>query len=304
MNILYSSDNNYAQHMGVSIYSLLVHNTDINQITIYIIDNDISNENCEKLYNLVSGFKNANLIFVPFSEWKSKLKLNMSWNISISSYARLFVSDMLPPDTDRVLYVDCDMIICKSLINLWNTCIEGKVLAAVQDSVNPDTKQAIGVDSVTPYFNAGLLLINLKEWRKQDIGEKCLAFIEEHCGNVRHHDQGVLNGILRGDFVKLPVSENLMTIHYFFSQRRTLSYFHEQAPFYSQNEIDSAKNDPTVLHYTPSFTSRPWVKGCKHPLKNLYWSNLNKTSWKSAKPQKNDEKWYVRIINWRYRVLK
>ena len=59
MNVLYSSDDNYAQHMGVSIYSLLRHNAEFENIRLYVIDNDISPENRDKLREMVSRFSNA-----------------------------------------------------------------------------------------------------------------------------------------------------------------------------------------------------------------------------------------------------
>ena len=191
MNVLYSSDDNYAQHMGVSIYSLLRHNAEFENIRLYVIDNDISPENRDKLREMVSRFSNAEIMFLPFLEWKEKLRLNMSWDISISSYARLFVGEMLPETVDRVLYADCDMIVCEPLRELWNTPLDGKVLAAVQDSISADTKAAVGLQAGMRYFNAGLLLIDLAEWRARKMGERCMSFIEGHGGNVVHHDQGV-----------------------------------------------------------------------------------------------------------------
>ena len=205
MNVLYSSDDNYAQHMGVSIYSLLRHNAEFENIRLYVIDNDISPENRDKLREMVSRFSNAEIMFLPFLEWKEKLRLNMSWDISISSYARLFVGEMLPETVDRVLYADCDMIVCEPLRELWNTPLDGKVLAAVQDGISADTKAAVGLQAGMRYFNAGLLLIDLAEWRARKMGERCMSFIEGHGGNVVHHDQGVLNGVLMGDYVNLPI---------------------------------------------------------------------------------------------------
>lgn len=241
MNVLYSSDDNYAQHMGVSIYSLLRHNAEFENIRLYVIDNDISPENRDKLREMVSRFSNAEIMFLPFLEWKEKLRLNMSWDISISSYARLFVGEMLPETVDRVLYADCDMIVCEPLRELWNTPLDGKVLAAVQDGISADTKAAVGLQAGMRYFNAGLLLIDLAEWRARKMGERCMSFIDGHGGNVVHHDQGVLNGVLMGDYVNLPIKDNLMTIHYMLSREKLLKYFHEEADFYPQEEIEAAK---------------------------------------------------------------
>lgn len=130
-----------------------------------------------------------------------------------------------------------------------------------------------------------------------------MSFIEGHGGNVIHHDQGVLNGVLMGDYVNLPIKDNLMTIHYMLSREKLLNYFHEEAGFYSQEEIEAAKKAPVILHYTPSFTSRPWCRDCRHPLKALYWENLAQTPWRGAAPEKSKDKWYVKLMNWRYRNL-
>lgn len=303
LNILFSSDDNYAQHLGVAMRSVLENNRDFAVVRIYIIDNEISDLSREKLCRTAAEFTNAAIFWIPYNKWKSQLQLNMTWNISISSYARLFVADMLPDEIDRVLYLDCDMIVCNSLRNLWNTDLKGCVLGAVQDTISDATKAAVGLMPEERYFNAGMLLIDLAKWREQGTGRKCLSFIKEKNGAVVHHDQGVLNGVLRNQWFRLPPCDNLMTIHFIFIRERMIDYFGENAEFYSGNEIVSAKEHPVIIHYTPSFTSRPWCRDCKHPLRSLYWENLDKTPWKGAKPEKSQDKWYVKLINWRYRNL-
>lgn len=303
MNVFFSVDNNYAQHLGVAIYSLLSNNGWADEICIYIIDNEISAENRGRLETVVSAFPNSKLLFIPFKKWKDSLSLNMAWNISISSYGRLFVGSMLPAGLDRVIYLDCDMIVCSSLEKLWDTDMRESILAAVQDDVTDDIKAAVNLKPDEQYFNAGMLLINLKKWRQECVEGKCLEFINSKGGRVIHHDQGVLNGVFRNNWLRLPLEDNLMTIHYIFNRTQILKYFGEHSEFYSDAEITRAKNAPVILHYTPSFTSRPWLKGCKHPLRHLYWDILSKTPWAGANPQKDTTKWYLRIINWRYRVL-
>lgn len=301
--LIYSSDDNYVQHLGASIYSLLDKNRDFKQVRIYVIDNSISKCNKEKLSQIIVGFSNAQLFYISFDKWKEQLQVNMEWDISLSSYARLFVGSMLPREVDRVLYLDCDMIVCDSLKSLWKTDFSGKILGAVQDSVSDSTKGAVGLMPRQRYFNAGMLLIDLAAWRKANIEEECRKFIRSHQGNVHHHDQGVLNGVLSGKIFFLPLRYNLMTIHYIFNRKKILRYFGEHAHFWTDSEIEKAKEKPVILHYTPSFTVRPWIEGCHHPLANLYWDNLACTPWRKAVPQINCTKWYVRLIEWRYRCL-
>lgn len=302
MQIVYSSDDNYAQHMGASVYSLLSHNADL-EIIIYVIDNGISSDNKEKLRQIIKQFPLSQLRWIDFSRWSKKLTLNMQWSISLSSYGRLFIGSMLPEDVSRCLYLDCDMIICGSIDELWNWNMQECTVAAVQDTVSRETKESIGASFSEKYFNAGLLLIDLNKWRSNNTEQACLDFIEQHHGSVTHHDQGVLNGLFHQDVSILPLKYNVMTIHYIMDRDRILRYFHEESPFYSEEEIAQAKAHPTVLHYTPSFTSRPWVKTCRHPKQALYWDALAKTPWVGAKAIEDNRKWYVRLIDWRYRCL-
>lgn len=303
LSVLFSSDNNYVQHMGVAIFSLLKNCDDFERIDIYVIEDEITESNKTKLEQMVLQFNKAKIIWIPFKKWKKQFQLDMQWPISISSYARLLVAEMLPTDVSRVLYMDCDMIVVDSIKKLWNTDLQGKVLGAVQDTVGDSVKSAVGLFSNDLYFNAGLLLIDLQAWRQQNVGGKCMMFINEHQGKVTHHDQGTLNGVLRNNWTKIGLQNNLMTIHYLFSMQDIKKYYGDHAEFYSDSEISFAKENPVILHYTPSFTTRPWVKNCKHPLKEIYWDVIAQTPWNGAKPQKDTSKWYVKLINWRYRKL-
>ena len=130
LNVILSSDDNYARHLGVAVYSLLEHNRDFGKIRIFVVSNGISVENVAKLQTVVGSFGNGVLEFIDFEKWRSQLKLNLAWKISISSYARLFVASMLSLDVHRILYLDCDMIVCDSLQRLWKTDLCEKLLGA------------------------------------------------------------------------------------------------------------------------------------------------------------------------------
>ena len=303
MNVLFSSDNNYAQHLGVAIYSLLYHNKWCEHIVIYIIDNQIETNNKKKLEDVVASFENSEIRWIPFDGWKNQLNLSMSWSISISAYARLFVSSMLPSNVEKILYLDCDMIVNASLCELWKFDVNNEILAAVQDSVSDKVKNAVEVVPVKPYFNSGLLLINLRKWRDCDIEKQCINYINDKKGNVLHHDQGVLNHVLQDHWRRLPLKYNMMTINYIFSRKRILSYYGEHSSFYDLEEIESAQKSPVIIHYTPSFTSHPWEENCAHPLRQLYWDFLGKTPWKGTKVMPNPQSWKVKLINWRYRNI-
>ena len=303
LNVVFSSDDNYAPHLGAAIYSLIYCNSDFEHIKVFIIDNEIREENRRKLSAIVDKTPNTEIIWIPFEKYREKLKLNLMWNISLSSYARLFIAEMVPESVKRIIYLDCDMIVCQSLKELWDTDLNGKIIGAVQDTVGSRAKEQLNLSLNERYFNSGMLLVDLDAWRKHNIGTKCLHFLEIYNGQVHHHDQGVLNGVLCNEKYILPMRYNTITIHYFFNMRQIRKFYNETADFYSAKEIEKAKNNPVIIHFTPSFTSRPWVKGCRHPLKKRYWDAVDHTPWKGMEPLKNQEKWYARLMDWRYRVL-
>ena len=284
--------------MGVSILSVLENNKSFNSINIYIVDNNISDGNKLELKKLVESYQ-RNIIFIDFEKYKKYLNLNMEWQISISSYARLFVASMLPSNIDKVLYFDCDTLIVDSLDELWNQDINDFYVAGVCDTVPSNTKQAIGLNSTDFYINAGMILINLKKWREDNLEKRLLDFIDDHNGNVIHHDQGVINGVIKNKKI-LPLKYNLMTSYLMMSRDDIIKLYKVEDPFYSQEQIDEAIKNPVYIHYTPGFTIRPWVKGCKHPYVDLYWKYLKLTPWKDFEPIKNNEKFHVKMVNWIY----
>jgi len=303
MNILFSTDDKYAPILGVAICSLIEHNLSAEQLRFFIVDNCISEENRAKLEKVVEPYSHIEIQFISFDNYQKQLALDLPWPISMSAYARLFASEMIPGDVDRLLYLDCDMVVNQDLSDLWQYDLGEYYLGAIQDLVFPTIKTAIGLSSEDAYFNSGLLLVDLKKWREMDISGSCLDFIKQKKGRVIHHDQGVLNRIFANKWKRLPIRFNVMTIHYTMSLDKVKKYFNDYSTFYSEQEIALAKQYPSILHFTPSFTTHPWETGCKHPRRSLFFTMLEKTPWKGLPLSKPTTPWYVRIIDWRYRTL-
>ena len=300
--VVYSSDDNYAQHTGVSIVSLLDNNKHFDNIHIYVIDNEISRINKENLKAIINCY-NRKITFIDFSKYKDMLKLNMQWNISLSSYARLFISSILPESVDKALYFDCDTVIVDKIDDLLNIDMNEYYVAGVADTISSITKSAIGISSDENYINAGMLLINVKKWREENIQDKFIKFIEDKNGSVNHHDQGVINGVLYKSSKVLNPKFNLMTVYYTMKREDIISYYGIDNEFYSDEVIRESLKNPIYIHFTPGFTTRPWINGCKHPKKQVYLDYLQKTPWRNSKLQKDKSKFRIKLINWIYRNL-
>lgn len=300
--IVYSTDNNYAQYAGVSIISLFENNKHFDKIFVYIIDNEIKIDNKEKLLSISHNY-NRTIQFINFTKFKEKLTLNMGWKISISAYARLFLASMIPVKIEKVLYFDCDSIINNCLDELWSTDISGYSVAGVEDTVSNKLKEKTGMSINSKYINSGMLLINLKNWRETNIEEKFIKFIDNHDGNVIHHDQGIINGVLSSWCKILPPKFNAMTVFFTMKRKNFMKYYNIEGDYYLQSEINEAVNNPVFIHFTPSFVKRPWIKGCKHPKKHLYFYYLKKSPWKDLKVKNDNEKIKIRMVSWCYNNL-
>lgn len=298
MNIVYSSDENYVQHMAVSMLSLYKNNSSVTEINVFIISNDITNESKAKIDQLAKE-QGRSVYWIDFAPYKNQLLLDMEWPISISSYARLFLSTMLPDLCERVIYLDCDTIVNDSLETLWNTDMHGCAVAGVMDLVTSDFKQKVGLNIDDIYINAGVLLVDLKYWRNNAIQSKFIDFINERKGRVTHHDQGVVNGTLKGSIYVLSPRYNSMTPFYTNRYKNLLSFYNLKS-YYSVEKINEAIENSAIIHFTPEFVGRVWEYECKHPQAVLYRNYLNQTVWKSQLVHAKPLSLKMRIVYWMY----
>lgn len=267
-HIVYATDDNYVCQLGVSLSSLLEHNSHL-QFNIYILDNGITEGN--KIWlNKISNNEKTILSFIDISNIETLLPTKVDVNrLTLSTYARLFLTDLLPTTVDSVLYIDCDTYINDSLADLLNTDISNYEVAGVEDCMYPLYKEGIGLKTCDRYMNAGILLINLKKWREENLQEVFMNFIMKFDGNVPHLDQGVINGTIKNRLI-LPLRYNVQSTIYSFNKYKDMLKFFSMNSFYDEAEMIEARRNPAIIHYTSFFLQRPWFDFCLHPKRNLY----------------------------------
>ncbi|WP_114891206.1 glycosyltransferase family 8 protein [Haemophilus haemolyticus] len=199
MNIAFSSDNNYAPYLAVSILSVLKNNSE-SEICFYILDFGIDNNNKKIIANIVSNHgKSIKFIGVDKDEF-ANFPITINY-ISLATYARLNITQYIP-DVDKLLYIDVDTLTNGSLNDLWNTDIEQYSLAACKDFFieieQADYKAKMGLEN-HHYFNAGVLLINMQRWRELNVLDMSLAWLNKYKDVIRYQDQDILNGIFKND---------------------------------------------------------------------------------------------------------
>jgi len=280
MNVIYASDNNYARHVGVAITSLFDHNRTMEEMTVYLIDDGISEENHRHLDDVAEQY-GRKITYIPFEKYKEKLILNNEWELPISAYARLFIADMVPDTVDRILYLDCDTVVSDSLEELWNTDMDGKTIAAVEDVASCVFWQETGLEKQFRYICSGVILIDMKKWRETCAQTRLLSYLDSRQGVVRHHDQTILNGVFWNDCYMLHPRYDVLTPTFLMSYENLKAYFRLWDQYYSKREIQESVRKPAIIHFTSANIGRPWENSA-HPRANIYQDYWKKSAWKEA----------------------
>lgn len=285
-------DNNYVPHCGVMLTSLLENNKD-ERIRVHVLDNALTEECREALRGIVERKYGQELAFYPLaSDWSASFPATCSY-VSLTVYSKLFIASMLPAEVKKVLYLDCDIIVLKSLHELWHCDLSGKAMAAVRDAHRrlEDDCRRLGIDCQTEgYYNAGVMLFNLDYLRSMNFLEKSLDFVSKHASRLPYHDQDVLNGVLHGHILSLPLRYNLHD-HLFHRKR-----------YMSREEIRLADREMrpehrVIIHF--SSRRKPWSTRCLHPLRKSYFYYLDMTEWRGRRPRDTFKEWCWR---WNRRI--
>lgn len=292
MHIVLCTDNHYVMPTGVLMQS--VGQNDHVQVHYHILVNeDFASEGREALANMAGKFGSECSFYVIGRSFTANLpfgKDGMPKHVSLATYYRLFLTEVLPTDLHKVLYLDGDMIVRHSLLPLWNVPLDGYAVAAVPDMSAPNNAERLGIND---YFNAGTLLVNLDYWRKNGSLNLFSNFLRLRGNEVVMHDQDVMNVVFDGKVKWLPLTYN-------FQNGFILSQSHKQYNPLLQNEIDACKNNPAIIHYT--VYNKPWNVACFHPYRDEWRRYQKQTCWKDYRyDEPQPKKWIHYVRNWLFR---
>lgn len=231
--IIVTSINDHFTHpLAVMLTSLLENNIPKNIMKIYIIDGEISDENKNFLRSLLNEYKIKPYFLTPDMTKVENFKI--SDRISLETYFKLQIPDLLNRKIDKVLYLDADTIIRKDISNLWNTNLRGYCLGAVENPNAEYRKEALSIPNEESYFNAGVLLLNLRRWRKLQISKVVHDFIRNNPDKIELHEQDALNAVLFRNWLKLDFTWN-----------------------YQIKRVDQINiSDPAIVHFNGK--KKPW----------------------------------------------
>ncbi len=243
MNLLLAINDDYIEQTIVLLFSIFKNNKN-EKLFFYFLDGRLSKKNKRRIVGFVR--KNGGCVrFVPVNNVAFK-NAPQRKNISVETYYRLLAFELLP-QVDKILYLDADILVTGSLKNLYQTDIEEKCIAGVQDQgdVQRDKlhKQRLGLSASAPYINGGVLLMNLKRLRSVASTEKILEYIESMKDVLKYQDQDVVNGMFADEIKIVPKKYNMSPLY---SDKKDFQdYFLKKRKY------------PTVIHYMGEKT-KPW----------------------------------------------
>ena len=279
MDIVINFSPNYVMPAGVMLSSLFENNKD-EQITVHALLKQKGDfikpiSDIVEHYNARLCCYNMNLVNLP------KLPINLRNqrpNISEEAFYRLFITDILPHDIEKALYLDCDIIIEDRLNTLWSIDINDYAVGAIPDFENDNVQitNRLGYDLEYGYFNSGVLLINVKYWRKNQFSEQFTNYIESHYNELRYHDQDVLNYFFHKQKKSLNIKYNFQTTFLFKNRNISYKYF---------SQIEEALTHPCIIHYTED---KPWYINTSNPMRAYFYKYLGLTIWSGQKYRREE----------------
>lgn len=234
--IFYAADENYLPYLIVSMLSLKENASKEYQYKIYILSTGISKESEEKLNKYTAN--NFHIQWVNVSKKMEEVKnaLQLRDYYTGATYYRIFIADLFP-QYDKAIYLDSDTVVLGDISALYNTQLSTNLVGAIADdavAAVPEfriyTKEVLGIDAKN-YFNAGVLVMNLAQFRKSGFYNKFCDLLRSYKFKVAQ-DQDYLNVICKDRVTLIGEEWNRMPIG------------------------GAEGNIPNLIHY--NLTLKPW----------------------------------------------
>lgn len=258
--VVFAANNDFVPVFAVCLKSLLAYVNEKYNYDIILIQSDVTNENKDRLREIIKGNKRVSLRFYDATGLLSGYKLKANAHISVETYYRFLIQDAMP-EYHKVLYLDCDLIINDDITKLYETDIENFTLAATRDpdflgqinGANRETmryvKTKFKMKNPYNYFQAGVLLFNEDRMRKKHSVDEWLKLASKP---YMYNDQDVLNLECEGEVKYVDMSWGMIVDHAHTRVEEVISF----APDYIQKEYKAAHANPKIIHYAGF--RKPW----------------------------------------------
>ena len=260
MNICFVVNDIYVNNMLVLITSIF--SNTVGSHNFYILTNGLTIKNREIINEFVNKNNSVATIIDVDDKCLDGVPLKRK-DFNKTPYYKLLIPEVLPKNVDRVLYMDVDMIVKNDLQDLYSVDLEDRLFAAVPDPLvnvrDPEYLKKLNFnDSADKYFNSGLILFSLKQFRRVYSIEEALIYIEKNGSTFKFHDQEVLNGMYGKQYKQLDEKYNYLTI---FRGFKDLFVYLICGKSYLKNIV--------VLHYANA--TKPWKRNYIGKFEKEFW---------------------------------
>ena len=266
INICLTADSNYIKYMAATMASILINSDKEDHITFYLIVENITYDDKNKIMKL-KKIKECEIILYEnidlsvYNIFFQKTNNKIYW--SPACFYRLEIPSLLK-NIDKILYLDCDIIVRKNIKELYTIDISDIYLAAVTHPINIDNfKTRIGLKIEDKYFCSGMLLINNKLFIEDNIKDKCISSLRQ-AKVIYAPDQ---------DALVLATNNKVKIID------EKYSYFAYRGYHKTPEDI----NNLNIIHYASA--KKPWLEdidGCYYP--EEFWKYFCLTPWFQENP--------------------
>ncbi|MBR4574962.1 MAG: glycosyltransferase family 8 protein [Lachnospiraceae bacterium] len=204
MNIIMAFNTGFFVPAITTIYSLFTNN---NGVKLNILYTDLS-DNAMILVKKLEGCGSGNTVCF------TKLEQEMLERIKVATgrwrpecFFRYYVTELMT-DVDRVLWLDSDILVRRSIEELYNTDMEEKSFAGVTDYTSNPVERL----GIKDYINSGVLLFNLEKLRHSQMMSRFWEHVAspDYAGDLP--DQDALNIVFEGDIKLLDQIYNSMPL--------------------------------------------------------------------------------------------
>src|SRR5689334_5154509 len=230
IHIVSAANAPYAVPLAVLLHSALASAAPADRLHLHVIDGGLTAEQRSKIANICQRFETCAAVnwLQPNIELLTDLPARPG--LPREAFLRLLLDELLPPDLHRVLWLDADVVVETSLAPLWSHPFGDGTVVAVQDyggrtlgstGGTADTWRELGLDPEAPYFNSGVMLVDLPRWRAGRVTQEVLAYSRRFADRVRFGDQDGLNAVLTGRWAQAPLKWNVQVAALRYFARRS-----------------------------------------------------------------------------------
>ena len=238
--ICFICNDSYANLVMTTLMSLKINKYPDTIYDIHILGSQVSERNIQRLL-----FFNSQDMHITYHAVENKYQKNNSSVPYITTFLKFDIVNLLT-EYDKVLYLDCDLLVLNDLSCLFKTDLENVYAAVVanytMDGFDEEPKRL----SLPHYFNAGVMLLNLKKMRSDNIFEKLIQTFKKNIAQYKFGEQDVFNCVFNQEIILLDPKYNFLSAagNDAFVKSKIQEYYH-----LSDSELDSLCKYPVILHF-------------------------------------------------------